>query len=226
MDRQAIETIAVLGDEVRAALYSYVREAGGPVTREAAANAVGISRKLAAFHLDKLVDAGLLQARIEAVGVRRVGRTPKVYAPAPAAISVTVPPRSPDLLAGILLAAVASEQPGQTARQTALQVAYDRGAAAGAAERDRVRPGRLGPERALTVCAALLERQGYEPHRTQASIQLRNCPFHPHAETERDLVCGLNHALLSGVLDGLQAAPAVTAALAPRPDRCCVELRT
>ena len=57
------------------------------------------------------------------------------------------------------------------------------------------------------MCAALLERQGYEPHRTEACLQLRNCPFHPHAETERDLVCGLDHALLSGVLDGLRGRP-------------------
>jgi predicted ArsR family transcriptional regulator len=64
----------------------------------------------------------------------------------------------------------------------------------------------------------------YEPDRAQESIQLRNCPFHPHADTERNLVCGLNHALLSGVVDGLHADHAVTAALVPRPGKCCVEL--
>src|SRR4051794_4597364 len=73
----AIATIAALDDQVRARLYATVRAAGGPVTREQAAAEVGISRKLAAFHLEKLVDAGLLDSGPDIRIPRRVGRAPK-----------------------------------------------------------------------------------------------------------------------------------------------------
>jgi predicted ArsR family transcriptional regulator len=38
-----------------------------------------------------------------------------------------------------------------------------------------------------------------------------------------ELVCGINHAFLTGFLDGLGAASA-TAVLNPGTGRCCVEL--
>lgn len=216
-------SIATLDDDVRAALFQYVCDADAPVTREAAAHAVGISRKLAAFHLDKLLASGLLDARPAATRSGRVGRTPKVYASASATISVTVPPRTPDLLAEILLAAVATEQPGHT-RTSAEAIAHTRGCAVGRAEYDHLRPGRLGPERALTLCASVLRRLGYEPRRTPAAVRLHNCPFHPHARAEPELVCGINHALISGVLNGLHADTTLTATLAPRTDACCIEI--
>ena len=82
----AIRAVAALEDELRRGLYAYIRAARHPVTREEAAASAGISRKLAAFHLDKMVDAGLLRASYQSVyqstGTRKVGRTPKVYEPA------------------------------------------------------------------------------------------------------------------------------------------------
>jgi predicted ArsR family transcriptional regulator len=60
-DRQAMAAIALLADELRQRLYRFVAAQPGPVTRDQAAAAVGISRKLAAFHLAKLVSAGLLE---------------------------------------------------------------------------------------------------------------------------------------------------------------------
>lgn len=217
--------IAALDDNVRGALYAFVRATGGPVTREAAADGVGISRKLAAFHLDKLVDAGLLQARIEAIGVRRVGRAPKVYESAAGDIEVHVPPRSPGLLAEILLDAVRFERAGERARDAVMRVARQRGVAVGADERTRLRPGRVGAERAMSLASGLLEGYGFEPCRADGGLRLRNCPFHPLARTEPDLVCGLNHAFLGGILEGLQADSAVNAELRPHEGACCVELQ-
>ncbi|MER6983083.1 transcriptional regulator, partial [Streptomyces carpinensis] len=86
------------------------------------------------------------------------------------------------------------------------------------------RPGRLGPERGLTACEGLLEQYGYEPVReTPTRLRLLNCPFHPLAAKAPDLVCGMNHAFLSGYLDGLQVS-GVRAVLAPEPGECCVRL--
>lgn len=224
MDRAAIAAIATLDDDIRAQLFDHVRTAHGPVTREMAADAVGISRKLAAFHLDKLVAAGLLQSRIQALGAPRVGRTPKVYEPSGADVRVAVPQRELGMLAEVLIDAVLTERSDERASQSALRVAHERGVAVGVAERERVRPGRVGAERALGLASTVLERYGFEPVREADTVRLRNCPFHPLAARAPKLVCGLNHCFLGGVLEGLQADGAIEATLAPDPPMCCVVL--
>lgn len=222
----AIRAIAALDDDLRRGMHEYIRAARRPVTRDEAAAAVGISRKLAAFHLDKLVDAGALRAHYQqADGVRRVGRVPKVYEPSAADIRVSIPQRSHEMLAGILLDAVASEESGESARDAVRRVARDHGERAGAEERQRARPGRLGAERALSMASKLLAERGFEPTRESAAcLRLRNCPFHPLTATAPDLVCSLNHAFISGLMDGLQAS-GVGAVLDPQAGECCVELR-
>lgn len=221
----AIGTLGVLGDRLRREMYDYIRRARRPVTRDEAAAQVGISRKLAAFHLDKLAAAGLLQARYErTAGEPTIGRTPKVYEASETTVYVTIPARRHDLLAEILLEAVRScTADNPTAR--AMEVAARRGRALGAAEFDRRRPGRLGPQRAITLAAGIIEECGYEPDRpSPTELRLRNCPFHPLTGHDPELVCGINHAFLRGVLDGLHAG-AVDAVLQPTPGECCVRLR-
>ena len=222
----AIKAVAALEDGLRHGMYEFIRTARAPITREQAAEAVGISRKLAAFHLDKLVAAGLLHSHYEPVGgLRKVGRTPKVYEPVDADIRISIPERQHDVLATILIDAVLTERADETARQAAMRAAHQRGLSVAAGEREQVRPGRLGAERALTVSEELLKRHGYEPDRVSpVCVALRNCPFHPLAGQAPELVCGLNHAFLTGFLDGLDT-PTVEAVLEPRPGECCVELR-
>lgn len=224
VDRQAVSTIAALDDDVRARLFECVRTAASPVTREMAAQSVGISRKLAAFHLDKLVVAGLLTSRIEAVGAPRVGRTPKVYELSGNDVSVAVPQRELGVLADVLVDAVLTERADERAEQSVLRVAKDRGRSIGTAERERVRPGRVGAERALGLAATVLERYGFEPVRETDTVRLRNCPFHPLAVRAPDLVCALNHCFLGGVVEGLDADGVLEARLEPEPGHCCVVL--
>lgn len=226
VEDRAIAKVAILGDEVRARLFGFVRRSRRPVTRVEAAAEVGISAKLAAFHLDKLVGAGLLRVRDEMPGtVRKVGRTPKVYE-AGGEVAVSIPGRRHELLAEILAEAVAAGDGVDDVRQAALDVATERGRAMGAHQRDMERPGRLGVERALSMACAQLDDAGFEPERAASDlVRLRNCPFHPLAARQPELVCGINHAFLSGYLSGLQAPPGASAVLAPAPDACCVELR-
>ncbi|MFF4338807.1 helix-turn-helix transcriptional regulator [Kitasatospora sp. NPDC001540] len=220
-----IESVSVLGEESRRRMFAFIRRAGHPVTRDEAAASVGISRKLAAFHLDKLVDAGLLRARYGAPGAqRRVGRQPKVYEPTDAQISVTIPERRHELLADLLLTGVLNQDEGRSAADAATAAAADRGRRLGERERERSRPGRLGAERGLTLCERMLDAYGYEPVREgPTEVRLRNCPFHPLAAKATELVCGLNRAFLDGYLTGLDAT-AVRAVLDPRPGECCVVL--
>jgi len=221
----SIRAVAALDDDLRRGMYGFIRKARRPVTREEAAAAVGISRKLAAFHLDKLVETGLLRVGCASTGVRKVGRTPKVYEPSEADIRVSIPPRHHDVLAGILLDAVLTESDGESAREATMRVATRHGEELGTAERDRSRPGRLGTERALTLAEGVLARHGFEPSReTPTSVRLRNCPFHPLTAKAPELVCGINRAFIAGFLTGLEA-DTVSAMLAPAPGACCVELR-
>jgi predicted ArsR family transcriptional regulator len=217
----AWEALELLADRTRRALYECVRRARGGVTREKAAAALGISRGLAAFHLDKLVDAGLLSAAYEAPERRGRGRAPKVYrVTTEGEIDLSLPGRRYDLMGEILAAAIdARPDAGPAAaapRDAALLAAYRRGRVEADAER-RSGGGRL--ER-------LLERLGFEPDRVREApeaLRLRNCPFQRLAARHTELVCGLNQAFITGILHGL-GMTALEAELAPTPGSCCVRV--
>jgi predicted ArsR family transcriptional regulator len=221
MDRAAVAAVALLDEDVRRALYEFVHRAEEPVTRDEAAAAIGISRNLAAFHLDKLVELGLLDSAITPRSRPTVGRAPRRYRLADNDVCVRIPERRPELLAEILVAAVVDD--ATDARSAADRVAADRGRDLGAAERGR--SGRPGAERAMLLAAQVLERHGFEPQRVDDTVRLRNCPFHPLAAEEPAFVCGLNLSFVGGVVEGLGAADRVTAVLDPRAGECCVHLR-
>lgn len=239
-DRHPTAVVALLAERIRRDLYTFVRREGRPVSRDEAAAHAGISRKLAAFHLDKLVAGGLLRAHTDrpATGV---GRRPKVYEPGRVELAISVPTRHYDLLAELLLDAVAGSSsvrtgdsrdrdddalsPGHVVAAAAREEAARRGERDGTAERHKLRHGRLGPERALTAAGAVLEARGYEPARVAPRrLVLRNCPFHRLADRSRDLVCTINHAYCSGVVTGLDAEESVHAVLDPAEGLCCVQL--
>jgi predicted ArsR family transcriptional regulator len=128
----AVQAVAALEDPSRRELYWFIRASAQPVTREQAAAAIGISRKLAAFHLDKLVDAGLLVAAYDrAARTRTRGRAPKAYRPADVQVSISIPERQPAALAELLIAAVLTAGPDETAREAVLRIAEEHGRALG-----------------------------------------------------------------------------------------------
>lgn len=216
----AISAIAALSDGTRRRLYEFVRAARRPVSRDEAAAAVDISRKLAAFHLDKLVEVGLLDAGFESQTAR--GRPPKVYAPADRGVEVSVPPRRYELLAEIMADGMHRGGAGSALAASA-QAAYDRGLAL--ASQMPVGRAPMGAERAMAAVETALADVGFEPYRNTAGcVRLNNCPFHALAKAMPEFVCQLNYALTSGVLAGLNAET-IEAVLAPSAGECCVELR-
>jgi predicted ArsR family transcriptional regulator len=224
---EAVSRIAVLDDPQRARLYRLARASSAPITREEAASELGISRKLAAFHLDRLVESGLLEVSFErpsGAGVR-IGRTPKRYRATAVELEISVPERHYDLVGEILLDAVEQSAPGEEAAEVAERVARDRGWALGAALRAERRLGRLGPERAQTILTELLGDLGFEPAAGPDGIVPRNCPFHRLAQRSPALVCGINLGFIAGIVQGLEATR-VAVALEPAEGRCCVVLRT
>src|SRR2546427_367435 len=106
--------IAVLGDPVRRRLYLYVVDQPGEVSREAAARAVGITRPAAAFHLEKLVEEGLLEAGYRRLSGRRgpgAGRPARVYRRAAREVHIDLPSRDYELVARVLLPGVDPSTP-------------------------------------------------------------------------------------------------------------------
>jgi predicted ArsR family transcriptional regulator len=203
-----LAAIALLQDPVRRALYGHVVAAGGEVSRNQAAEAVGVQRGLAAFHLDKLVEAGLLEASFRRLGDRRgpgAGRPAKLYRRAAGEVAASLPPRTYETAAHLLAEAV-----DQAGADLELQAAARRaGQAAGP-----------GPGAAIEQ---VLEARGYEPYRDGAGLRLRNCPFARLSHEFPVLVCAMNLALIEGLLDGMGEQPA-RAVMDPAPGRCCVAI--
>ncbi|HET9972305.1 MAG TPA: helix-turn-helix domain-containing protein [Streptosporangiaceae bacterium] len=213
-----LASLSTLDDPVRRRLYEVVTRQPGPVGRDEAAAAAGIGRALAVYHLDKLVESGLLAATYQRPAARSgpgAGRPAKLYTRAEREFTVTVPPRSYELAARLLVQAVEADDSGQS--RTALgQAARQLGTELGCGYRAEA-DSRGDVEGALT-------RQGYEPCRgDDGIIRLRNCPFHQLAERHREVVCGMNLTLVEGLVDGL-GADGWQPVLDPRPGYCCVAL--
>jgi predicted ArsR family transcriptional regulator len=208
-----VDRIGVLSEPVRRRLYELVARTGTPVDRDAAATQVGIGRPLAAFHLDRLVRAGLLEVEFRRRSGRTgpgAGRPAKFYVrPADQEISVELPPRSYDVAAEILATGVERAGAAQ-ARASVMEVARERGQAMAEGE---------GASRGLLP---MLEMQGYEPFvDDDGVVRLRNCPFHALVDEHRELTCAMNHALLDGAAAAV-ASSGFRAVSDPREGLCCV----
>jgi predicted ArsR family transcriptional regulator len=217
----SLSALGALDEPTRRRLYLFVREAGHPVTRDESAAHAGISRKLAAFHLDRLVDAGLLvPGPTPGSRTGRRGRARKTYEPSGVRLEVSIPPRHYDLAGELLATAIESCRPDEPPGDAVLRVAFERGRRIG----DGARPAAPTKRTLATRELAILADQGYEPVREHGRILLRSCPFDAVARTAPELICGMNRALLAGALRGIGDA-ATHAVLAPAAGRCCVELR-
>jgi len=219
----SLEAVGSLREPVRRAVYEYVVACPDPVNRNAVSAAVGIGRTLAAFHLDKLVDSGLLETSYATrTGGPGSGRPAKLYRRSAAEYALTLPPRDYRLLADVLAAAVlsAGAEPAvyAAARDEGARLAAAREAGAWSAAGEvatRAADTRSATGEVATRLAAL----GYEPvEDPDGTVRLRNCPFHAVAQAHAPLVCGLNLALVEGLVGG----EGHVARLVPEAGGCCV----
>src|SRR3954470_2396279 len=223
-----IAGIAALDQPLRRDLYRLLARAEGWTTRDQAAAALDVARSVAAFHLDKLIEAGVVEVRFERVSGRTgpgAGRPSKLYRLVEEEVSASVPERHYDLAGSLLAAAVAeSTRTGapvadclRTAARAAGEVLGEEAGAAVAGTRGR------GPRRQAVI--DVLARHGYEPTVAKRNeIALANCPFHRLAEEHRELVCGMNLDFLEGLLAGMGPTDKLSARLAPAPGHCCVRI--
>ena len=209
---ETIVRLCVLDDPARWAAYLAVRTAGRPLTRAEVANEVGISVRLAAFHLEKLLSEGFLEATYErderSVGA---GHPAKRYRPTGLELEVSIPPRRYDLAAEILAEALEAESPDPPMESLA-EVAGEYGRQVGR----RARAGK-GGSRLLTA----LNGMGYEPATSGDEVVLRNCPFRHVAQAQPEIICHMNLAFVAGVVAGTKSR-SLQAVLSPAAGRCCV----
>ncbi|KAA1248459.1 helix-turn-helix domain-containing protein [Mycobacterium simiae] len=214
--------IGALADPVRYQLYDYVCSQPSPVTRDQAADALGIAHHQAKFHLDRLTAEGLLEtdyARMTGRSGPGAGRTAKLYRRAARDIAVSLPQREYELAGRLMAAAIVrSTTTGEPATELLNQVAHDYGQTIG---NGVAKP--TDAAAALDVALRVLRRHGYEPRRTNGEVELANCPFHALAQEQTELACTMNHALITGVSDAL-APHGPDVRLQPGPGRCCVVL--
>lgn len=211
---------------MRRRLYDFVirHEAVG---REAAAEALGISRVLAAFHLDKLVEGGLLTASYRRLTGRTgpgAGRPAKMYSRSDREIAVSLPARRYDLPAEAF--ATGLERLAETVGREAVTDAVNEparqlGREAGVAVRRAV--GSRGVRRTREALFHRLADEGFEPavDGHSGAMTLGNCPYKALSDSHRALTCGMNMAWAEGLVDGARAAR-LQPRLDPQPGRCCV----
>lgn len=223
----AVAGVAALNDPTRRQLYRFVVDAARAVSRDEAAAAAGVPRSVAAFHLDRLAEAGLLE-----VGFRRLtgrsgpgaGRPSKLYRRADRDVTVSLPERRYDL-AGRLLARAVNDAIGTDApvAEALEQAAVELGRSLG--EEVRRTPARRRRGNAtLAAAVEVLRECGFEPRTDGSDVVLGNCPFRALAQEYTDLVCGMNVHLIGGLLAG-SGLREVDARLDPQPGLCCVRLR-
>jgi predicted ArsR family transcriptional regulator len=223
-----LAALAPLADPVRRRLFIHVAGAGEAVSRDDAAAAAGISRSLAAFHLDRLVADGLLVPEYRRLGDRRgpgAGRPSKLYRRSPVEIAVEIPERRYALLAGWLADALGREPVGSAAGEQLHASAHGRGRELGLAAR-RAAGGRASLRRLVDVGAAILADAGYAAQVDErGAIRLANCPFDAVARDHRDLVCNeMNRTVLESFAAAL-GGDRLEATLDPREGRCCMVVR-
>jgi predicted ArsR family transcriptional regulator len=218
-----VSGVGALAEPARRDLYLFVVAQPEPVSRDQAAAGVGLPRHTAKFHLDRLVDEGLLETEFRRLSGRTgpgAGRPAKLYRRSGRQVSVQLPERRYDLAGQILAKALED-----AAREGRPVLESLRDAAAGAG-RDLAAEAAADPAdapEALVRVAEILAAQGYEPRIQDGDVVLANCPFHALAREHTELVCGMNHDVINALLDEL-GVPGVTARLDPAPGRCCVTL--
>lgn len=223
-----LDAISALAEPNRRALYDYVTSRHDWVSREDAADAVGLQRGIAAHHLDRLAAGGFLEVDYQRQGGRTgpgAGRPAKVYRRGPSEFAVNLPPRHYDL-AGRLLAEAADRcrRDGTPIEEAIDRAARDEGHRIGVAARHAL--GRRTRQAAVRACMLdELRLRGFEPEtQGDGAVVLHNCPFHQLARQHTDLICGMNLCLFDGLLDELGDI-GLRARLEPTEGTCCVRLR-
>lgn len=208
-----LAAVASLGDDKRRQLYELIASSDAAIGRDEAALALGLPRSTASFHLDRLVQDGLLAVEFHKSSAKAgpgSGRPAKMYRPAASEVGVSVPDRNYDLAGELLAAAIEhSTATGDAVRESLLATSYGKG-------------------HALASEAVSLEEfiagEGYEPRPDgDGGLVLVNCPFHRLSDGHPDVVCAMNGSFLQGAAAAC-GEPAERVATNSVPGQCCARI--
>lgn len=215
----SIDQLAVLkalGDETRYAMYRELARSTAALSAQDLAEALGIHPNTVRLHLERLREAGLVDA--EPVHRGTVGRPQHLYYLAAGAPSLGFDPPAHALLSGLL--AALAERVGADGVD-ATQTGRVWGADAGKRTRARSCLGALEGE---------LAKLGFEPaseaadgaHEGSTRIEFLHCPFRELAEAYPELVCNLHRGLCEGVVDSVGGGRVEEFATLYDPEPCHV----
>jgi predicted ArsR family transcriptional regulator len=219
---ERLRAIAALKDPTRRRLYEQAARRPDGISREEAARAARVSRVLAAFHLDRLVEVGLLRATYRRLGGElrpRAGRPLKLYQRSEQEVHVSLPQRRYELVARVLASAIDQPDTASTSARVA-SAAWDLGRQLARRPRERLAKHASTRER-RRAWQQVLDDHGFEPFVEGKIVRLRNCPFHALARDHRRLICGANLQLMKGLLGALEITD-LRPDLEPGPQTCCV----
>jgi len=217
---QRVSKVGALTDPIRRALYHFAAHQPRSVSRDQAAAGVDIPRHTAKFHLDKLVDEGLLVTEFKRLSGRSgpgAGRPAKLYRRARSEINVSLPRRRYDLASQVLADAVERALSGIPMPQALVEAAD-----AGARVVIDSWPRNRGSE--LERMEALLARLGYEPRVDGDALAVRNCPYQQLSSEHADLVCPINRDFVEAAGRRLGCESLQVETVAPGTG-CCVRVR-
>jgi predicted ArsR family transcriptional regulator len=219
--------IGVLSEPRRREVYDYVSAKDAPATRDEVSAGLSMTRSLAAFHLDKLADAGLLSTSFSRPADRAsgpgAGRPSKLYAVSDLEIDVSIPPRRYDIAGRIMARAIAGfNGRSDGAAAAARRIAREEGLGVG---QQYPTTGRKSKKKVLSTVKDALTECGYEPRINGSTVLLSNCPYHALVDVAPRFVCELNESFVGGVLTGLGGDGVVEAELCgPMDGNCCVRV--
>jgi predicted ArsR family transcriptional regulator len=221
---QRVNRVSALADPIRRALYHFVAHQPGAVSRDQAAQGLDIPRHTAKFHLDKLVDEGLLAPEFKRLSGRTgpgAGRPAKLYRRVRKEVNVTLPRRRYDLAGHVLADALSRVKSGASiddalrdAAINAADIVVDSWPIETGSDLDRL--------------AGILARLGYEPRADgvpTGGARLSNCPFQQLSDDHADLICPLNQQFVEAVGRRIGCTD-VDAVAVDRGTGCCVGLRS
>jgi predicted ArsR family transcriptional regulator len=205
--------VASLGDDKRRQLFELIASSDGAVGRDDAALALGLPRSTASFHLDRLVQDGLLAVEFHKAAGKAgpgSGRPAKMYRSAAIEVGASVPDRNYDLAGELLAAAI------EHATQTGGAVA----------DSLRTTSYRKGQELAAGASglAEFMAGEGYQPLPDgEGGLLLANCPFHRLSDGHPGVVCAMNGSFLQGAA---AACGEPEERIAPNsvPGQCCARV--
>jgi len=194
-----VERLDALGSPDLRATLSVLRSASGPLSADEVAGELDIPRSVARWRLERLLDAGLLDAGFaERTGGPGAGRPPKLYAPAPETEALEFPARRYETLFALLAATMPKRRLGAVGEEFGRALAREA----------RLRAGRKPFERLCEGLGRLGFQTTVESEDEHGAVLVTpTCPLRPLVVAD-DAAAGIDQGMWRGLVASVLRQPA------------------